>query len=637
MFLWNARSIVNKLGPFQSYIYSKQFNIIALTETWCHPDISDREILPENYTVYRNDRDSRGGGVLLAISDTICSEQIESPTHSECLLVKLHTHKPIILCVVYVPPSPDPAYLSILLDYIRPFASRSETIVLGDFNCPDVNWASLTAASSPSRLLCDFVFDCDMCQLVESPTHEKGNILDLLLVHSSDYVSNLTVHTDWSVFPFSSDHYPLTSTLLSKANLTNYSSPMTFQFHKGDYVGLQDYLLDVDFSFFFESLDIEFLWENLKNLILDACRKFIPIASCSNRYPQWFNGNIRHKLNIARSLPKKGKKQPSVVTSSTLQRLEMDLQRDILNAKKEFESDLVHKFAFDNNPRLFQYIKKSLKEQSLPQILYLGPSSETSDFGKASLFNQYFHSVFSTSRPPLDPLTLPPPDSVMSLMCDLENSMQDVFLQLSSLTAGKASGIDNIPTIVLKSCATALCGPIHHLFLQCISQAYIPQEWKTHYITPIFKSGDKACVKNYRPISLLPILSKVLERIVFDQVYEHIASLTICSRQFGFLRGRSTVQQLLVHLDSLINSISDGFQSDVVYLDIKKAFDSVSHDILLAKLWQAGICGQTWKFFSTYLYGRLQCVHVGNSTSTLLPVTSGVPQGSILGPLLFIL
>ena len=192
-----------------------------------------------------------------------------------------------------------------------------------------------------------------MCQLVESPTHEKGNILDLLLVHSSDYVSNLTVHTDWSVFPFSSDHYPLTSTLLSKANLTNYSSPMTFQFHKGDYVGLQDYLLDVDFSFFFESLDIEFLWENLKNLILDACRKFIPIASCSNRYPQWFNGNIRHKLNIARSLRKKGKKQPSVVTSSTLERLEMDLQRDILNAKKEFESDLVHKFAFDNNPRLF--------------------------------------------------------------------------------------------------------------------------------------------------------------------------------------------------------------------------------------------------------------------------------------------
>uniref|UniRef100_A0A1X7TMI5 Endonuclease/exonuclease/phosphatase domain-containing protein n=1 Tax=Amphimedon queenslandica TaxID=400682 RepID=A0A1X7TMI5_AMPQE len=228
--------MVNQLGPFQSYIYSKQFNIITLTETLCDPDISDREILPENYTVYRNDRDSWGGGVLLAISDTICSEQIESPTHSECLLVKLHTHKPIILCVVYVPPSPDPAYLLILLDYIRQFASWSENFVLGDFNCPDVNWAFLTAASSPSRLLCDFVLDYDMCQLVESPTHEKGNILYLLLVYYPDCVSNLTVHTDWSVFPISSRHCPLTSTLPSKANLTNYSSSMNFQFHKGNYV-----------------------------------------------------------------------------------------------------------------------------------------------------------------------------------------------------------------------------------------------------------------------------------------------------------------------------------------------------------------------------------------------------------------
>ena len=134
------------------------------------------------------------------------------------------------------------------------------------------------------------------------------------------------------------------------------------------------------------------------------------------------------------------------------------------------------------------------------------------------------------------------------------------------------------------------------LFITCLFSVSLRQ-WKTHYITPIFKSGDKASVKNYRPISLLPILSKVLERIVFDQIYDHITSLTICSKQFGFLRGRSTVQQLLVHLDSLINSLSDGFQSDVVYLDIRKAFDSVSHDILLAKLWSAGLCGLTWKFF----------------------------------------
>ena len=278
----------------------------------------------------------------------------------------------------------------------------------------------------------------------------------------------------------------------------------------------------------------------------------------------------------------------------------MFLQGAILSARSQYEADLVNGCAFGDSRRIFQYINHTLKQHSLPDTMTLDSSSESSDFGKATLFNHSFHSVFSSPGPPPDPSSLPPP---ACLLDELEITVHDVFVSLSHLGSKKSMGIDHIPSIVLKSCATVLCEPVYHLFTLCLSQSYIPPEWKIHCVTPIFKSGDKVSVKNYRPVSLLCIISKVFERIVFDKIYDHIASFIICSEQYGFMRKRSTIQQLLIHLHSLIDSVSSGHQSDVVYLDIKKAFDSVSHSILLTKLWSAGLCGATWRFFVAYLSG----------------------------------
>ena len=256
--------------------------------------------------------------------------------------------------------------------------------------------------------------------------------------------------------------------------------------------------------------------------------------------------------------------------------------------------------------------------------------SAATDSEKACLFNQYFHSVFMNSSFQLPSISELRPHSFIG---ETNINELDVFKALKSLDVSKAMGCDGICSKVLKHCAIALYQPLYHLFNLSLTQHYLPVEWRTHLIKPIFKSGDKGSIRNYRPISLLCIVSKVLEKIVYNNIVDFVTK-SISANQFGFLRGRSTLQQLLLSFSIIFSSKS---QTDVVYLDFRKAFDSVAHNEVLLKLWKFGICDSLWQWMRAYLTNRRQYVSVGQSVSSVLPVLSGVPQGSILGPLLFLI
>ena len=187
---------------------------------------------------------------------------------------------------------------------------------------------------------------------------------------------------------------------------------------------------------------------------------------------------------------------------------------------------------------------------------------------------------------------------------------------------------------LIRECADLIC----NIFNQSIGQGMFPDDWKCARVAPLFKAGDRNDVNNYRPISVISIVAKVFERIVYDQLYAYLEEHSIiCKYQSGFRSTHSTVTALLEATDTWAYNIDRGKINAVVFLDLKKAFDTVDHKILLSKLSHYGICRNEYNWFKSYLENRTQMCSINGSLSNNRSLTCGVPQGTILGPLLFLL
>jgi hypothetical protein len=287
------------------------------------------------------------------------------------------------------------------------------------------------------------------------------------------------------------------------------------------------------------------------------------------------------KKNIQRKKSRKSKSPEAIAKFKQLRR-----ESKIRIAKKKIEhANKMKNSVFENPKRFWSYVKSSTKSSKSPNFLGNGQSYITDSREKANLLNTFFHSVFNPNdiEPPA---SFPTPSNTLgNQLSEIELIEEEVAAVLSNLDPNKASGPDCIRCRLLKEVAHEIAPSLCRLFNLSLSLGVVPSEWKFANISPVFKKEDPSIESNYRPISLLCVLSKVLERCVFNHCYYHLSPL-LYHLQHGFLRERSTVTQLLEVYHNIIETVASGREVDIIYLDLSKAFDKVPHSLLLASsLW----------------------------------------------------
>lgn len=657
----NCRGTRGKLQTIYMNILSNSYDIIVLTESWLIPDIADCEIIDERYNVFRCDRDRaatgklEGGGVLVAILRTLQPIYFTNiignflHTHIEYLLIQLPSNdhaKRHFISAVYIPPNtPDNIY-STYLDLLSTILSNPIThcfYIIGDFNLPTLDWSSCDSAtcdqprearSFSGRYLENFIAEFNATQY-HNFTNINNRTLDLLISNEHCHVyqpSDYLVPVD----PLHPPYCAVTSPYLKYSPMKR-CPIIKFNYNKGNYDLIKADLSEIDWNSLLKNLPAQESVNTFYNSLYGTIRKNVPQKLYrTSKFPIWFTRPLIRLFKNKNNAWIKWKVYNNISDYEQFSLFRRRFNKECYLCHSNYIKT-VEQNVNKNLKHFWGYVDSKRSNSGIPSNIKYKNTSSSDPRDICKLFSNYFQSVY-------EPLTLDihkwQPPSSFNDNSDIINNINikpsKVYRELRSLDPSKGPGPDGIPPSFFKRVANHLCEPLHLLFNKCISEGVFPDVWKIAHLTPVFKKGSKNDVENYRPISILSTLSKLFERLVYNEIYPTLHK-AILQEQHGFVQQRSTYTNLLIFVGYVFENMDSRLQTDAVYTDFQKAFDKVDHELLLRKIAFNGIRGNLLRWFSSYITNRTQKVAINGFQSELISVTSGVPQGSILGPLLFTL
>ena len=649
---FNIRSInrnFDKLRLLLENPNQKSCSVIGLTETWLNSNISHLFSLPGFEFVYRNRHKRVGGGVGLYISKKlkhIIQEEISITSDVvESLFIELmNPHgKNILIGVIYRPPRSNfNDFLTSLQDLVQnPNILNKDVFLMGDFNIDLMKCNS----QNNSQEFIETLMSASFLPLISKPTRVASQSATLI---DNIFCNVLPLPESGIVLSDITDHYPIFAQVpikLTKQNNFYRRRKITTD----NLTSLQNSLKEIDWSFVYNTTDVNLSYDKFIATITSKIDNHIPMRNIKNRYKRipklpWITQSILRSINRKNNLFYKYRCNPTEKNKKKYVSYKNTLTKLLRTQKKNFYVNQISKYKNDikNTWKTIKNAMNTPNNTSNISEIRWGNASSNTPAGMAEIFNDFFSSIGKN-------LSQNIPSSCKSFRDFLgtPNSKtiffdptyaEEITKIVANLKEGKSPGHDGIDNYLIKNIFPQIVDPLVHIINSSLTTGHVPNSMKIAKVIPIYKKGEKDDVNNYRPISLLTFISKILERIVYIRTERFLKTCDIFSKfQFGFRENHSTTHALLTLIDKVTHALDTFSHTIGIFLDFSKAFDTINHQILLAKLAHYGIRGKALEWFTSYLSNRSQFVHVNGFNSQKKTITCGVPQGSLLGPLLFII